>query len=208
MERRLSAILAADVVGYSRLMGANEVGTLEALNSRRAEVIEPSIAEHKGRVVKLTGDGILAEFPSVVGAVECATEIQGQMQRRNADLPEDRRIELRIGVNLGDVIAQDDDIFGDGVNLASRIEGVARPGRVAISSMVREHLGNKLNLEFDDMGEHRLKNMVQPVRLFEVVTAEEAAHPAETPSANGDKPSVSVRSSQRSSVSVSYVSVP
>ena len=192
MERRLSAILAADVVGYSRLMGANEVGTLEALNSRRAEVIEPSIAGHKGRVVKLTGDGILAEFPSVVGAVECATEIQGQMRLRNADLPEDRHIELRIGVNLGDVIAQDDDIFGDGVNLASRIEGVARPGRVAISSFVREHLGIKLDIAFEDMGEHRLKNITQPVRLFEVITAQEAAHPAEAPATNGDKPSIAV----------------
>ena len=170
MERRLSAILAADVVGYSRLMGANEVGTLEALNGRRRDVIEPRVAEHQGRIVKLTGDGVLAEFPSVVGAVECATKIQHEMQVRNADLPEDRRIELRIGVNLGDVIAQDNDIFGDGVNVAARLESVAKPGGVAVSSMVRENLGNKLALLFEDMGECQLKNIAQAVRVFHVTS--------------------------------------
>ena len=134
MERRLSAILSADVVGYSRLMGANEVGTLMALNERRAEVLEPAIAIHKGRIVKLTGDGLLAEFASVVGAVECATGIQQGLRDRNAGQPEDRRIEMRIGINLGDVIAQDGDIYGDGVNLAARIEGAARPGSVELAT--------------------------------------------------------------------------
>jgi len=132
MERRLSAVLSADVVGYSRLMGTNEVATLTSLNERRSEILEPAIATHKGRVVKLTGDGLLAEFASVVGAVESACRIQQEMRERNAGLPEDRRIEMRIGINLGDVIAQDDDIYGDGVNLAARIEGAARPGRNGI----------------------------------------------------------------------------
>jgi adenylate cyclase len=171
MERRLSAILAADVVGYSRLMGCNEVGTLTALNGRRSEVIEPRIAEHGGRVVKLTGDGLLAEFPSVVNAVECATSIQRAMRERNIDVPEDRRIELRIGINLGDVIAEGDDIFGDGVNVAARIESVGRPGGVAVSAAVRDHIGNKLDVGFEDTGEHQLKNIDQPVRIFEVVLA-------------------------------------
>ena len=166
MERRLSAILAADVVGYSRLMGCNEVGTLTALNGRRAEVIEPRIAEHGGRVVKLTGDGLLAEFPSVVNAVECATSIQREMRARNVDVPEDRRIELRIGINLGDVIAEGDDIFGDGVNVAARIESVGRPGGVAVSAAVRDHIGNKLDVGFEDTGEHLLKNIDQPVRIY------------------------------------------
>lgn len=171
MERRLSAILAADVVGYSRLMGANEVGTLTALNGSRREVIEPRIAEHRGRVVKLTGDGLLAEFPSVVGAVECAAVIQREMGARNAVLPEDRRIELRIGINLGDVIVEGDDIFGDGVNVAARIESMARPGGVAVSALVREQIGNKLEVRFEDMGEHHLKNIAQPVRLYDVIAA-------------------------------------
>ncbi|HMI40933.1 MAG TPA: tetratricopeptide repeat protein [Sphingomicrobium sp.] len=171
MERRLSAILAADVVGYSRLMGANEVGTLTALNGRRVEVIEPRIAEHNGRVVKLTGDGLLVEFPSVVNAVECATSIQQEMRARNVDIPEDRRIELRIGINLGDVIAEGDDIFGDGVNVAARIETAGRPGGVTVSASVRDHIGNKLDLGFEDMGEQQLKNIAQPVRIYEVIIA-------------------------------------
>ena len=184
MERRLSAILAADVVGYSRLMGANEVGTLTALNGRRTEVIEPRISAHNGRVVKLTGDGLLVEFPSVVDAVECATSIQTEMRARNADVPEDRRIELRIGVNLGDVIVEGDDIFGDGVNIAARIEGAGRPGGVAVSASVRDHIGNKLELSFEDTGEHQLKNIDHPVRIFQVGVpcAAACAGPASAPS--------------------------
>src|SRR5687768_18558347 len=134
MERRLSAIMAADVVGYSRLMRTNEVGTLTSLKDHRAQLIDPCIAEHQGRIVKLTGDGMLVEFPSVVSAVECAAHVQREMRERNAATLEDRRIEFRIGINLGDVIVDNDDIFGDGVNVASRIESIAKPGGVAVSS--------------------------------------------------------------------------
>ena len=178
MERRLSAIMAADVVGYSRLMGANEVGTLAALNHRRTEVIEPRIAGSNGRVVKLTGDGMLAEFPSVVDAVECALAVQREMKSRNVEIPEDRRIELRIGIHLGDVIAQEGDIFGDGVNVAARIEGVGRPGGVAVSSAVKENVGNRLDVGFEDMGEHHLKNIAQPVRVYNVGAVPPAIVPA------------------------------
>ena len=166
MERRLSAIMAADVVGYSRLMGANEVGTLTALKEHRAQSVDPTIGEHQGRIVKLTGDGMLVEFPSVVSAVECAAEIQQEMRARNVDVPEDRRIEFRIGINLGDVIVDDDDIFGEGVNVASRLESVAKPGGVAVSSAVRDNIGNKLDLVFEDMGDHDLKNIGYPVRVY------------------------------------------
>lgn len=169
MERRLSAILAADVVGYSRLMGANEVGTLTALKAHRTEMIDPCIARNGGRIVKLTGDGMLIEFPSVVSAVECASHIQREMRGRNADVPDDRRIEFRIGVNLGDVIVEDGDIFGDGVNVAARLESVAKPGGVAVSSSVRENVGNKLDLIFEDMGDQDLKNIEFPVRAYNVV---------------------------------------
>lgn len=175
MERRLSAIMAADVVGYSRLMGANEVGTLQSLQQHQAELIQPEIAAHHGRVVKLTGDGILVEFPSVVSAVECACVVQRAMPQRNAAVPEDRRIEFRIGIHLGDVIVEGDDLFGDGVNVASRIEGVARPGGVAVSQSVREHIGNKLDLRFDDRGEEQLKNIERPVRVYDVVLEAPAA---------------------------------
>jgi adenylate cyclase len=151
MERRLAAILAADVVGFSRLMGSDEAATLAALNRHRAELLDPKIAEHKGRIVKRTGDGLLVEFPSVVNAVACAAEIQRGMAEQNAGVPEERRIALRVGVNLGDVIVEDDDIFGDGVNVAARLEGIARPGGIAISATVRDHIGNRLDLAFEDM---------------------------------------------------------
>ena len=195
MERRLAAILAADVVGYSRLMGANEVGTLTGLKTHRAELIDPTIAKFQGRIVKLTGDGMLVEFASVVGAVECAIDVQRGMRRRNVDVPEDRRIEFRIGLHLGDVIVDDDDIFGDGVNVASRIEGVAKPGGVAVSSAVRDHVGNKLDLTFEDMGDQALKNIEFPVKVFNVVVGHAAAieHGGEpTEIADADKPSIAV----------------
>jgi adenylate cyclase len=196
MERRLSAILAADVVGYSRLMGANEVATLERLQADQAEVIEPSITAHGGRIVKLTGDGLLAEFPSVVGAVESAVEIQRAMPERNRDLPDDRRIQLRVGVNLGDVLVRDDDIFGDGVNVASRIEGRCPPGGIAVSAAVREHVGNRLDIAFDDMGEQELKNIAHPVRLFSIALGgndegRAFTHVCECPPGE-DKPSIAV----------------
>ena len=168
MERRLAAILAADVVGYSRLMGANESGTLAALDTLRAEFINPKLSEHQGRTVKLTGDGMLVEFPSVVNAVTCATELQVGMRQRNANAAQDRRIEFRIGVNVGDVIVQEDDLFGDGVNVASRLEGIAPVGGIAVSQAVRDHIGKRLDVTFEDMGERRLKNIEQPVRVYSI----------------------------------------
>ena len=168
MERRLAAILAADVVGYSRLMGVDEAGTLAALNAHRSELIDAKIAEHQGRIVKLTGDGMLVEFSSVVSAVACAADIQRSMHERNAKVAEDRRIEFRIGINLGDVIVEDGDIFGDGVNVAARLEGIAKPGGIAVSETVRDHIGNRLDLIFEGIGEHVLKNIDHPVKIFSV----------------------------------------
>jgi adenylate cyclase len=194
MERRLSAIMAADVVGYSRLMGANEVGTLTAMKEHRAQLVDPSIADHQGRIVKLTGDGMLVEFPSVVSAVECAAEIQHEMRERNADVPEDRRIEFRIGINLGDVIVDEDDIFGEGVNVASRLESVAKPGGVAVSSSVRENIGNKLDMLFEDMGEHDLKNIGYPVRVYNIAlgSAPVRARARSGAAGEAEKPSIAV----------------
>jgi TolB-like protein len=166
MDRKLAAILAADVVGYGRLMGQDESGTLAELKALRSELFDPKMAEHKGRIFKATGDGVLAEFPSVVNAVACAVDIQRAMAGRKPDLPEDRKIQLRIGINLGDVIVEGDDVFGDGVNVAARLEGVAPPGGVAVSGTVRDHLGNRLDLRFEDVGEQILKNIGQPVRIY------------------------------------------
>ena len=153
MERRLAAILAADVVGCSRLMGVDEAGTLERLKAHREALIEPGIAQHNGRVVKLMGDGLLAEFASVVDAVVCAAEVQRGMAERNAGVPEDGRIDFRIGVNLGDVIVEIDDIYGDGVNIAARLEGLAEPGGICVSRTVVNHVANKVDLDFEDLGE-------------------------------------------------------
>jgi len=168
MERRLTAILAADVVGFSRLMGANETGTLAALKALQADFIGHKITQHQGRIVKLTGDGMLVEFPSVVNAVACAAEVQGGMRDRNARVPQDRRIEFRIGVNLGDVIIEGEDIFGDGVNVAARLEEIAPVGGIAVSQSVRDHVGKRLHLIFEDMGERRLKNIERPIRVYSV----------------------------------------
>ncbi len=150
MERRLTAILAADVVGYSRLMGSDEAGTLAQLKKLRSEFIEGKIAEHQGRIVKLTGDGILAEFPSVVCAIACASEWQLGMRERSAGIPAESRIQFRVGVNLGDVMVEDGDIYGDGVNVAARLESVADPGGIAVSQSVRDQVGNRLDLKFED----------------------------------------------------------
>ncbi|ESZ22070.1 adenylate/guanylate cyclase domain-containing protein [Mesorhizobium sp. L48C026A00] len=168
MERRLTAILAADVVGYSRLMGLDEAGTLSALKTHRREMADAKIAEHQGHIVKVTGDGMLVEFPSVVNAVACAADIQRRMRQRNVDVPEDHRIEFRIGIHLGDIIFEDNDIYGDGVNIAARIESIARPGGVAVSGSVRDHIGNRLDLTFEDTGEQTLKNIDRPVRVYNV----------------------------------------
>jgi adenylate cyclase len=197
MERRLVAILAADVVGYSRLMGASEAGTLSALKAHRRELVDGKIAEHQGRIVKLTGDGMLVEFPSVVNAVACAVEIQRRMQERNTDVPQERRIEFRIGVNLGDIIFEDNDIFGDGVNVAARIESVAKPGGVSVSGPVRDSVGNRLELVFEDMGEQALKNIERPVRIYNVSLGAiqpraPAAPPPQVAPAMKDKPSIAV----------------
>jgi adenylate cyclase len=190
VERRLAAILAADVVGYSRLMGQDETGTLAALRQLRSELLDPKIAEHKGRVFKTTGDGLLAEFPSVVNAVACAVNIQKAMAVRNADLPEERLIHFRIGVNLGDVIIEGEDVFGDGVNVAARIEGMAPPGGVAVSAMVRDNIGNRLDLQFEDLGEQLLKNIDTSVRIFKV--ASNAAPMPQVKKVAADKPSIAV----------------
>ncbi len=198
-QRRLAAILAADVVGYSRLMAANEVGTLAGLKAHRKELVDGKIAEHQGRIVKLTGDGMLVEFPSVVNAVACAAEIQRKMRERNADVPDDRRIEFRIGVNLGDIIVEDNDIYGEGVNVAARIESVAKPGGVAVSGSVRDNVGSRLDLIFEDTGEQMLKNIERPVRVYNVdiflgtVAARPgAANQTKAQPAAREKPSIAV----------------
>src|SRR5215472_15073513 len=148
--RRLAAILAADVAGYSRLMGADEEGTLESLKAHRRQLIDPKINEHHGRIVKTTGDGLLVEFASVVDAVRCAAEVQRGMIDREPDLPDERRIRLRIGINLGDVIVEDDDIFGDGVNVAARLEALAEPGGICVSGVVRNQIRDKLPYPLED----------------------------------------------------------
>src|ERR1700758_3761600 len=157
--RRLAAILAADVAGYSRLMGMDGEGTHERLQAHLQELVEPKIAEHRGRIVKNTGDGFLAEFASVVDAVRCAVEVQRGMAERNADTPPEERIEFRVGINLGDVIAEAADIFGDGVNVAARLEALAEPGRICVSRVVRDQVRDKLDYAFDDLGDQQVKNI-------------------------------------------------
>jgi adenylate cyclase len=181
--------LAADVVGFSRLMGLDELGALASLKSLRSELIDPKITEHKGRVFKATGDGVLVEFPSVVNAVACAVDIQRGILPRNADLPDSKKINLRIGINLGDVIVEGEDVFGDGVNVAARLEALAPVGGVAMSATVHDHLGKRLDLSFEDQGEQSLKNIDRPVRVYVVRLGGEPARPAlPLP----DKPSIAV----------------
>jgi len=164
--RRLAAILAADVAGYSRLMGVDEEGTHERLKAHLAELVNPEIAKRRGRIVKNTGDGFLAEFASVVDAVRCAAEVQRGMAERNADAPAEERIEFRIGINLGDVIAEEHDIFGDGVNVAARLEALAEPGGNCVSRVVRDQVRDRLDYAFEDMGERQVKNIARPVRAY------------------------------------------
>jgi len=166
--RRLAAILAADVAGYSRLMGADEEGTLERLKALRRELLDPKIAEHHGRIVKTTGDGLLVEFSSVVDAVRCGVEMQQAMVDRNTDIVADNRIELRIGINLGDVIVEDDDLYGDGVNIAARVEALADPGGVFVSNTVYDHVRDRLPFDFEDLGEQQVKNIARPVRVYHI----------------------------------------
>jgi adenylate cyclase len=172
MQRRLAAILALDVVGYSRLMGQNEGATLAALKSHRQELVDPEIARHGGRLVSTSGDGALVEFLSVVGAVECAVAIQQAMSERDHDVPHDRRIEFRMGINLDEVIVEGDDILGDGVNVAARLETFAEPGTVCISGSVFGHVKNRVDLRFEDLGEQQFKNIAEPVRTFRISCAE------------------------------------
>src|SRR5947209_8595258 len=197
-ERRLTAILAADVAGYSRLMGQDEAGTLSRLRAHRRELIDPKIAEHKGRIVKTTGDGLLVEFPSVVEAVACAVAVQRGMAERNVSSPQDQRIVFRVGINLGDIIVDGEDIHGDGVNVAARLEALAEPGGVCVSGTVRDHIGDRLDITFDDMGEQSLKNIARPVRVYAVRLANVARTPtvslseSQTVLALPDKPSIAV----------------
>jgi class 3 adenylate cyclase/TolB-like protein len=168
-ERRLAAILAVDVAGYSRLMGRDEEGTLAALRAIRRELGDPKITEHRGRIVKTTGDGLLVEFASVVDAVRCAVDVQREMAIRNANIPPERRIEFRMGINLGDIIVEDGDIFGDGVNIAARLEALAEPGGICVSRVVRDQVRDKLDFSFTDMGEQQVKNIARPVRAHRVL---------------------------------------
>jgi adenylate cyclase len=195
VRRRLAAILAADVVGYSRLMGADEAGTRARFNAHLRDLIQPIIAGLDGRIVKTTGDGLLVEFASVVDAVQCAVEIQKGMVERNADEPDDRRIEFRIGVNLGDVIIEGDDFHGDGVNVAARLEGLCAPGEVYISGSVFDQVVGKTDAAFDDLGEQKVKNIPKPVRVYRVrgETDEEATYGDVSAVASlPDKPSIAV----------------
>ncbi len=180
VERKLAAILAADIAGYSRLMGADEEATLARLKAHRRELIDPKIKEHHGRIVKTTGDGILIEFPSVVEAVRCAVEVQQGMVERNADVPQDKRIEFRVGINLGDIIVEGKDIYGDGVNVAARLEALAEPGGICISRAVRDPVRDKLPYEFADLGEHTVKNIARPINVFGLAAKDVAALPETT----------------------------
>jgi class 3 adenylate cyclase len=191
VERRLAAILAADVAGYSRLTGLDEEGTHARLQDHLRLLVDPKIAEHRGRVVKNTGDGLLAEISSVVDAVRCAVEVQRGMAERNADVPQEKRIEFRIGINVGDVMLDRGDIFGDGVNVAARLEGLAEPGGICVSSRVQEDAEGKLEITFENAGEQQLKNIARPVRVYRVRLS--GAAPSSRPALPlPDKPSIAV----------------
>src|SRR6201987_2161430 len=191
--RRVAAILAADVAGYSRLIGEDEEGTLNRLRSIRADVINPRITEHHGRIVKTTGDGLLVEFTSVVDALRCASEIQTAMAEDNAGIAADKRIEFRIGVHQGDIVVEDGDIFGDGVNVTARLEGLAEPGGICVSARVQEDAAGRLDLAFEDMGEQALRNIARPVRVYRVVAAARLGPTVVSPGPPlPDKPSIAV----------------
>src|SRR5256714_1320185 len=196
MERRLAAILAADVVGYSRLMGNDEAGTLAQLKELRAEILNRQISAYQGRIVKLTGDGLLVEFASVVSAVACAVEIQHSMQEKSRNVAAQRRIQFRIGVNLGDVIVDGEDIYGDGVNLAARLESLAAPGGGCVSSVVHESIGTRVDIRFQDGGSIHVKNIDRPVRVWRWHTGNTAAA-TDRPIPSDAKPPV-----QKSSIAI------
>ena len=200
VERRLAAILAADMVGYSRLMEADETGTLARLKTHRLELIDPALAKNKGRLIKTAGDSMLVEFASVADAVACAVEIQRRMARRNADVAAARQIQFRIGINLGDVISEDGDIFGDGVNVAARLQELAEPGGIFVSGAIRDQVGDRLGVGFDDLGEQSVKNLARPIRVFRVRLDENVTAPSPAPGETArttvgaitDKPSIAV----------------
>lgn len=193
VQRRLAAILSADVMGYSRLVEADEEGTIARLKTLRQEVIDPSVARHRGRIVKTTGDGFLIEYPSVVDAMRSAVEVQRAVAAGDAEIADDRRIRLRVGVNLGDVVIQDDDIVGDGVNVAARLQEACRAGSVYVSQAVRDQVGDRLGLQFEDLGEHAVKNIQRPIRIFRVcVEAADGDPPAPAPGQAAAKPSIAV----------------
>jgi TolB-like protein len=189
-QRRLAAILAADVVGYSRLMEQDEVGTLTALKFRRKEILEPLVAEHQGRVFKVTGDGVLVEFASAVNAVQCAVDLQRGMAAANDGQPADRHIVLRVGVNLGDVIVEGNDLYGDGVNIAARLEAIAEPSGIIVSGTAHDHVGTKVKVGFEDLGTQTLKNIAQPVRAYRVSAT--PAVPVSAPKPLSDKPCIAI----------------
>ena len=191
VERRLTAILAADVAGYSRLMGVDEEGTLAALKAHRRGLLDPKITEHRGRIVKTTGDGMFVEFASVVDALRCAVEVQRGMTERNADVAQDKRIEFRVGIHQGDVIIKGDDIYGDGVNVAARLEALAEPGGICVSGRVQEDAEGKLEITFENAGEQQLKNIVRPVRVYRARLSGAAASPRPALPLP-DKPSIAV----------------
>ena len=196
VQRRLAAILAADMVGYSRLMEADETGTITRQKAHRAELIDPEIATHGGRIVKTTGDGMLVEFPSVVDATECAVAIQRAIAEREAEIGAERRIQYRIGINLGDIVIDGDDILGDGVNIAARLEGLAEPGGVCLSDMVHQSVVGKLDVAFEDLGEQQVKNIAKPVRVYSVLLGPGADAMPQSRTADAlparDKPSIAV----------------
>lgn len=199
MEHKLAAVLAADMVGYSRLMEADERGTLARLRTHRIELVDPAIAKNQGRIIKTTGDGMLVEFQSVADAVRCAVEVQERMRRRNADVPAERRIEFRIGINLGDIIFEDGDIYGDGVNVASRIEQLAEVGGICVTAAVHDQVDGRVDVAFEDLGEKPLKNISRPVRVYRVLVdglargqGEPAGSPARATKAPVVKPSIAV----------------
>jgi TolB-like protein len=171
VQRRLAAILAADVVGYSRLIEQDEVGTLAVLRQRRKDILKPLVAEHQGRIVKVMGDGVLVEFASAVNAVACAVELQKRMASANDGLPEERRIVLRIGINLGDLVVEGGDLYGDGVNLAARLQAMAEPSGIYVSQTVRDHVKNKVELKFEDLGEQTIRNIAEPMRVYRIAGA-------------------------------------
>ncbi len=194
-DRRLAAILAADMVGYSRLMEADERGTLARLRTHRLELVDPVIAKNHGNIIKTTGDGMLVEFQSVADAVECAAEIQRRMTRRNADVSPARWLQFRIGINLGDVIDEDGDIFGDGVNVAARLQALAEPNGICVSAAVRDQVGDRLDVAFEDLGEQTVKNIARPIRVFRVLLDRRARPQAAAAAASADttlKPSLVV----------------